>query len=577
MKNPKILAEWIKFTNRGSNWKPSRWNSICSRHFDKSNFREYLSRKCLKKEAIPTIATNTNISYETYHISTGSPDDTRTAQSELDDFRSPAETFDFCKTSSETIEMCRLCGERADNLTCNPLKSLDDAEINLLCRKCLPSLNTYRAVDQSQAICTDCVTQLKQYSDFIDKVFSYQRELGLGENVDSNTISENSNLIDVNRMNNGIKPSTSNPTSMLFIKQEPINVKQEIMDNSHRKPITTQIPSCSPSLCPNPFAEAKKIKGFVQQEIIDLPKTEFSTTFCQECDRIFGNSHEYRSHECSCTVQNNDREQGNNNNCEIMEVITLNNNPISFIDLAEDENVTNVELRKPKPEGLIEFEERERLEFEHGYAKRPANTSCNLKQEIIDSYNDTSHDGFDCNESEGQTLTNQCSRFDETVHIFDCTKCQQSFVSQQLLDEHSNKLHPMIHKICSICGAEFKSSYEFLIHKSKVHTQRFQCKKCKQKFHTKSALRFHKRFCSCESKDFCFSCRHCGKRQRNFATMLKHLNNCMGKKADSLEELQQYTRTMSQNESLQTYGCKTSIQSLLRQISFVSSTYFYSN
>lgn len=521
------MAEWVKFTNRGSSWKPSRWNSICSRHFDKSDFREYLSRKCLKKEAIPTIKTKNNISYETYHISTGSPDDTRTVHSEQDD----NETFYDCKASSEVADICRLCGDRADNLTCNPLRSLDEPEVDLMCRKCLPAVNVHAYVDQSRIACNDCIAQLKQYSDYIDKVLSYQRELGTVENFDSYAASENS-LVNGSRSSGTVKPSTPNPN--LFIKQEPINVKQEKVDNSNRRPGTAQIPTASPTLCPNPFAEPKKIKGGAAQHDINSPKIEMNSTYCEECDRIFVNNFEFQSHECTNGEQDADREQGNN--CEIMEVITLNN-PISFIDLAEDENATNTELRKPKAEGLIEFEQRERLEFEHAYAKRAASTSCNLKQEIIDSYNDASQNGFDYSDQATENDENHGAFYDEAAQTyFECSKCNQSFVSQELLDEHANRAHPVNHKICSICSAEFKSNYEYLIHKNKVHKQRFHCNRCRQKFYTQSALKFHERLCTRESEEFCFSCRYCGKRQRNLTVMRNHLGICTGKLAEPTVE-----------------------------------------
>lgn len=528
LKNPKILAEWIKFTNRGSNWRPSRWNSICSRHFDKSDFREYLSRKCLKKKAIPTIKTKNNISYETYHISTGSPDDTRTVHSEQDDYAVANETFYNSKPSSDVADICRLCGDRADNLTCNPLRSLDDPEIDLMCRKCLPAVNVHAYMDQSRIACNDCFAQLKQYSDFIDKIHSYQRELGTVENFDSCAASENS-LVNGNRTSGTVKPSTPNLNPNLFIKQEPINVKQEKVDNSNRRMCTVQIPATSPTLCPNPFAEPKKIKEIAPHDI-NLPKTEMNSTYCEECDRIFVNNFEFQSHVCTNGDQNADREQGNN--CEIMEVITLNN-PISFIDLAEDENATNTELRKPKAEGLFEFEQRERLEFEHAYAKRDASTSCNLKQEIIDSYNDASQNGFDYNDQALENDENHGAFYEEAAQTyFECSKCCQSFVSQELLDEHGNNAHPVNYKICSICKAEFKSNYEYLIHKNKVHKQRFHCNRCKQKFYTQSALKFHERICTRESKDFCFSCRYCGKSQRNLTVMRNHLGICTGKIAE---------------------------------------------
>lgn len=563
MRNPRILTEWIKFTNRGSNWKPSRWNSICSRHFDKADFREYLSRKCLKKDAIPSIITKSNISYETYHLTTDSPDESRVLHLEHDDYAVP--TGDEGKVQSEVVESCRLCGERADSLTCNPLRSLDETEIELMFRKCLPGVNVHNYTDHGRNICPDCVSQLRQYSDFIDKILCYQRELGFNENFDSFATNENS-------LNNGsgsqsfMKSSTPNSNAAIFIKQEPINVKQEKVESSNRRPLTAQVPTTSPSMCLNPFAESKKIKGLMQQET-NLPKTEM--TYCHSCDRIFGSNYEICSHECT-NAEVTDREQGNN--CEIMEVITLNN-PVSFIDLAEDENVVG-EPRKLKTESFSEFERKERLEFEHAYAKRPTNASCNLKQEIIDPNNDASENGYEFNESFNEHDDqgfNQNPYFDESHQTYyDCAKCNQSFVSQELVDEHSTIAHSLKPKICSICNAKFKSSFEYLIHKSKVHALRFFCKQCKQKFHTPSALRMHERICTSNSKDFYFSCRHCGKSIRNLVIMKKHLNKCVGKHFGSMDELSQESRTIPQINAMQKYTCDICNQTFSRLKLFVS-------
>lgn len=536
LKNPHILVEWIKFTNRGSNWKPSRWNSICSRHFDKSDFREYLSRKCLKKDAIPSIVTKNNISYETYHITTGpSDDDARTLQSEHEDYG--CSTVDESKTTSEVSEFCRLCGDRADNLTCNPLRSLDDPEVDLLSRKCFPTINIHNSMEHTRIVCTDCIAQLKHFSGFIDKVLSYQRELGLNEQFDSYATSENS-FINGNRTQSRAKASTPNISTAMFIKQEPVNVKQEIVESSIRRPFTTQVPTTSPSLCLNPFADSKKIKGFVQQEI-NSPKIEGGSTYCQACDRIFGNNFEFRAHNCWSTEKNADREQGNN--CEIMEIITLNN-PVSFIDLADDENGQGNEHSKPKTEFFSEFERRERVAFEHAYAKRAANTNCNLKQEIIDPNNENSQDGYDYSEQTTEVeeqYFNQNPYFEEATEVYiDCLKCNQSFVSQELMDEHVTQMHSVKPKICPTCNAAFTSIKEYLSHKSKIHSQRFQCKQCSRKFRNSKVLNQHEQLCMRESKDFSFSCRHCGKSIRNLTIMKKHLGFCTGKLSETVDEPQ---------------------------------------
>lgn len=439
--------------------------------------------------------------------------------------------------AAEIVEACRLCGERSD-LTCNPLRSLDEPEIKIMFRKCLPAVNLNGYLDQSRLICNDCVQQLKQYSSFIDKV--YQREFNAVEQFDSFAANENSQVHE-SATKFPIKPSTPNSSAALFIKQEPINVKQEKVDNSNRRSFSVQLPMASPSLCPNPFADSKKIKGAAQNDIKPSPppkqETQNNSTYCSACDRIF--CFEYRTHKCTkaepqCAA---DRELGNN--CEIMEVITINN-PVSFIDLAEDENATALESRPMKTENVSEQMRKDRLEFEHAYAKRVTNYS--LKQEIIDSNIDCDESGYD-----GMDQTNEhdlqpfhSNGEDDTANqiYFECLNCNQSFVSQELLDEHTAQMHyyPLKMKICPTCNAEFKSSIEYLIHKNKMHAQRFQCRQCKRKFHTATILRSHERVCTRESKDFCFSCRHCGKNLRNLAIMKMHLNSCTGKQTESMDE-----------------------------------------
>lgn len=523
----------------------------------------------MKKDAIPSIVTKSNISYETYHITTGSADeDARTSQSEHEDY-GPT-TSDDSKIASELLELCRLCGDRADNLTCNPLRSLDDPEVDLFARKCFPTINIHNSMEHSRIVCTDCMTQLKQFSEFIDKVLSYQRELGFSDHFGSYATSENS-LVNGSRTQCRTKASTPNLSATMFIKQEPVNVKQEIVESSIRRPFTAQVPKTSPSLCLNPFAESKKFKGFVQQEM-NSPKTEIGSTYCQACDRIFANNFEFRSHNCSSAEQNTDREQGNN--CEIMEVITLNN-PVSFIDLAEDENGPGNEQRKPKTESFCD-ERRVRLEFEHAYAKRESATNCNLKQEIIDSNNDNSQQGYDYAEQATENDENVLSQhFENSDQVLSNPQCYQSFVSQQLMDEHANQVHRLVKpKICPICSAAFNSSKEYLLHKTKIHSQRFQCKRCRRKFNTQSIQRFHEQRCMRRSKDFGLSCRHCGKNIRNLAAMKRHLGICTGKLSESTEEQLKHQMLKSNHNLLeQTYDVTS--RSLPHAIQLVSVDFFF--
>lgn len=528
MTNPAILAKWIQFTGRGNNWTPTRWSSICSRHFDSSDFREYLSRKCLKKTAIPTIHTKNNIVYETYHITsaTNSSENTRTMHSEQDD-ESPATDNDHSHHNNEKpIENCRLCGEHPDeHLLCNNHSSisLDDQEIDTMFRKCLPTVNIQADSNHSRVLCRDCVTQLRQYSLFIDKVLSYQRELDLNSNYES--FAYNESILHGRGMNFCTKnQNVSESESTMFIKQEPINVKQEIFDNSSKKmpdliktslAITSQVVTTPiTSAIISPTIDSKKQIN-VQQEI-RLPNIgNDMTTYCRMCDRIFGSNFEFKMHNCFDQRRNDERDEepqnSNTNNCEIMEIVTLNN-PISFIDLAEDDNAANFEINQLKTEISVDINHLECVEKDHAYAKRSTGgTPCQMKQEIVEGnygdVDDACQDGsewWNAKENEEQTISLDSStiQLNNNKTTFECTKCSQRFSSQSLLDSHLAKLHTLKNKICSICSAEFKSMYEFLLHKNKMHSTGGQCKQCRRKLNTAAALKAHERFCINASMDF---------------------------------------------------------------------------
>lgn len=604
--NPELLAKWIKFTDRGLNWRPSRWSSICSRHFDSSDFREYLSRKCLKKTAIPTIVTKNNISYETYQIcENNSCENTRTMHSELDDDLAVAameQSQHNEKSESEAIENCRLCGERGDEhllSNSNPTATLDDHEIDAMFRKCLPTVSIHSDVDQSRAVCVDCVSQLRQYSDFIDKVLSYQRDLDLQSNNDSFISTEN--ILRGKGINFCPKNQTSSTAdATMFIKQEPINVKQEIFDNSTKKQngfeFTTQIltPPAASAIVTSAATgiDSKKQINVVQQEI-RLPNADIDmTTYCRLCDRIFGSNFEFKMHNCCAHSFNNDSQEPQNsnanNNCEIMEIITLNN-PVSFIDLAEDDNnAANCEINQLKMENNVDAERRERVERDHAYAKRMTSTPCQMKQEIVEgNYSDLE---FSFAESEAHSTVlenedqNTCSLDASISQISQpigntevaCPKCNQMFASQQLIEEHTQSMHTLKNKICSICSAEFKSVYDFLLHKNKMHS--VQCKQCKQKFSTSLALKKHERQCTSESTDFCYSCRHCGKRIKNLIKMKEHLRICTEKpnpsEGNSLSNVSfQNDATVNKRMSLQKFICDICYRTFSRLKYFVRTQY----
>lgn len=82
-----LCKKWIEFSGR-RDWKPTKWSSICSRHFEKQCFKEYLHKKCLRPDAIPTI--------------TDVPESTQLLETLMTNSEAPEESGSFQKPSTST-------------------------------------------------------------------------------------------------------------------------------------------------------------------------------------------------------------------------------------------------------------------------------------------------------------------------------------------------------------------------------------------------------------------------------------------------------------------------------------------
>lgn len=426
------------------------------------------------RNAIPTV--KDKISYETYHITTY-PTEIQTKEEDVEDIQ----TCDL-STISESIETtgrksfsdvsCRLCGERDENTTNSNMGSLDDYEIDAMLRKCLPSLGIQSDCDRLRVVCTECISQLKQFSNFIDRIHSYQKDLNHNESYDKTEI----RIVPT-------KTSISSAiTSTIYIKQEPVNVKQEKVDTSNRKVASTS----------NSVAKAAN-----EQTNTNIGESPPAYAGNQCCDKTFDNNFDPSNHKCSAEQSVNDQEQ--TNNCEIMEVITLNN-PVSFIDLAEDD-AGIVEMTNLKTEHFFECD--------HSYAKRPF---YNFKQEITGT-------GYEDHER----ATSNAMSFDEDYGTPTLEKdCQQLSKSKILLDAHVVDMNTPKKKKCPLCCKNFESVYDYLKHKNKRH--RVTCFKCKRKYPS-IILKNHERVCLRRSQVPFTSCEQCAKYIPNYQ-MQKHLENC---------------------------------------------------
>lgn len=475
MNNPEILDLWIKFTGRDTMWKPSRWSSICSRHFNKSDFRdiEFLSRKCLKKNAVPTIIIQNNISYETYHISNHLINNNNNApalhlNNEIDEYGAICEAQSDCSNKNIILfeTTCRLCGERINQFSNDDdsqiAQNLDDFGIDTMIRKCLPTMIFGSDNEQSRVICGYCNSKLKQYSEFVDRVQSYQKDL----------IYNNSNCQDFAETNNNnqppVKDTLPESSNSIFIKQEPtVNVKQEKSDghNNSRRP-------------------QDLLKIF--HPTIRMPSNHeenFQTVVTKSLNA-----------ENLVKQTGNEREQMGS--CEVMEIITLNN-PVSFIDLAAEDDPTGHAdcTNKLKTESLLTLDINRHVEVEHAYAKivhRAGGTIHHLKQEMSDIMN---NDLDENTEHANDSISNEINSV-ETEPKFPDTLTSEINIKCQSIDHNQEHLPPKLMKReCSFCDTVFESVTEYLRHKAKIHRST-TCRRCNRKFSSQLFLNNHERHCN---------------------------------------------------------------------------------
>lgn len=572
------MKEWIKFTDRGSNWTPSRWSSICSRHFISSDFRDYLSRKCLKKTAIPTVITKNNISYETYHINSNS----NSHEEDLNgSFISPGggggcsinvindrlvvsancgDSRQMYGKANEIVLYCRLCGEHIDESVPNTLlHNINGSEISILLKKCLPTVSISQDPKQSNLLCLECDSHLRQYAGFVDKVVAHQKDLSPNINVNDSSKA----YVSCSTTELGRTKATNNST--LFIKQEPVNVKQEVSEIINKKlpevSTTLKVQQCKAPISQLPPVESLNYLGQSDFDDQQIQWTgEQTNAFCGLCDKFLANTHELKTHTCD-TSPGIRRQMGTpqNTNCEIMEIVTLNNS-VSFIDLAEDDYLP-VE-RILKVENTSDLERRERVKIEHAYARKvptEIQPAMNLKQEIEMNYDSSVEESpmksvpskssvqmfpmispLSTPTKTSSSLVKEAifvisknTEMNATQDCFTCTKCNKNFDTLATMQEHSIKMHSLKNKICLICSSEFKSVHDYLVHKNKMHAHGHQCYHCKRKFSTRHALNYHERYsCAIDSKDFYYSCKHCGESTRNRLKMKDHIKCCLDSKMD---------------------------------------------
>lgn len=446
------------------------------------------------------------------------------------DFNSiPANDFNESHYKVKRI-ICRLCARGGAE---GQSKSI--LELNSTLVKCLPSIRLNTMDNLPNEICGDCIKKLVQYSLFIDRVASVQKDL-FGINA------KDPDLRDL-AFNDCLKESTTKP---LIIKQEPIaNIKQEIFEfnKSTRSSAEDVFPYNASGQ--DYYADAE------------------SDAYCEFCDVYFINNVELKNHIVDCHTDNpcNPRERANN--CEIMEIITLEN--AAFIDLDENcvEETTIPQLERVlKVEKTTDTDQRDVLiqtiSVEHNYAKTfcsvdvTENSSIvrNLKQEEMHVQVKSSIQTKQIELLEQPTelatepLEIEVESFEPThIEIVEteysvekCTKCVDVFESRSLLNQHMQTVHALKTKICPICTAHCRTIYHYFIHRSKYHNWSrprlprrakrkfyYKCGGCAKMFMSKFAFDNHNKY-SCASLRF--NCSICHLEFSSGMSMLIHQRIC---------------------------------------------------
>ena len=190
--NQTILKEWIHFTGREAQWKPSKYSTICSSHFSSQDYKTFGLQRRLNFAAVPKIRNTPNKIEQICE-----DEDEENSLIEED------HPTDFIR---RLVYTCRLCANNRDDT-----KLVDSKEYLNLIAKCLSFVNLETLSNANYSptkICLSCVNQLCNFSAFIDKISRGQQELEA-------------------LLNTVTPPSTSGEISVVHNSPIVINIKQE--------------------------------------------------------------------------------------------------------------------------------------------------------------------------------------------------------------------------------------------------------------------------------------------------------------------------------------------------------------
>lgn len=433
-----------------------------------NDFRDHVYRKCLKRTAIPSIFTDIFLNYPAQYESSASHNNNNGTNLIL-------------PNKIQAI-ICRLCRDSSLDWT------YDANDIDIMISKCFPNLSLDRL--ENMPICENCITKLKEFSHFIDKVMTVQNDL-------------HSNVLNATNesLRHDDKPQElSKPT--IIIKQEPVvNVKQEIIDSNR----------ISSNLTDDSNAPLLESQSTDSSNLLDALLE--NDAFCEKCDANFLNNVELKKH--IVNFHSSDH-RGVSNNCEIMEIITLENGCIDLvIEEEEEENVESYETYVNQNSNSFKTElttEQNQynlkcISIEHNYSIQIPDSEIN-----IESIGETNRNLFKQEENQIKLSAKMRNPIDLTetsiieetkaITILTCSQCNSQFDCQHKFDEHIAKQHSL--------GAEQENH--------------FKCLKCLKIFDTEIALFKHKLIKCCSG--LIFKCRYCKARFRKWRNMRRHSLGC---------------------------------------------------
>lgn len=454
-----ILTKWIEFTNKGNDWRPTKWSKICGRHFLASDFIQNSyqnTRKILRKNVVPTveyIAGGSN-NYNHQQKCTSFVAQKQEVEEEFEPEENSQDMNMIGSSNGPLIDRtCRLCGKTS--LSEHDLSDCFNRNlINYkLLMKTLPNL-TLRADDGlPRKICQACLKQVEIWSSFIDVTLKIQPLLR-------------------EKFNSNVK-----------IKQEPaIVIKQEILkeqDVSDDEEVSP--PELDTAETANYSQEVVEIVQPVEE--IDLRELKVEadqyveTILLEHSYSMLGveglkterrdsdeeeEEEEVENDNDECEPNQNEEEEpppppppDDDNSSNILPKCDICN---CFFELEDDLTVHNFELHEHSPRTCTNCSAtlNTEFDFQQHHTVCPGNiiTIADDPQDISCVVIDQ-HTSIQCNKCY-KFLPNKLTFNHHTKYLcefrrpltpFYCHHCDEQFERRTLLRKHTDKYHPIVDRV----------------------------------------------------------------------------------------------------------------------------------